>query len=259
MQTFSLKAPGDDTIQNIALKNISRKALVQIAYIINAIIRVGHFPQCWKTSIVLRILKPGKNPEKPASYRPISLLPSLNKITEKIILNRIKKHEKQQKQIIDEPFGFREKHNTVQQVVRIVNDIRRNYNNNKVTVMALLDIEKAFDRVWIDGLIYKMFSGAYPIIIIILIYSYLSNRTLRVNNTKSLPRSIKAPAGIRSWTTIIQHLYQRYNQISKDEPRPLRRRHGNICSFLQCNGHCETSSNTCRLTTALLRQMEDYA
>ena len=154
MQTSSLKAPGDDTIQNIALENISRKALVQIAYIINAIIRIGHFPQCWKTSIVLPILKPGKNPEKPASYRPISLLPSLSKITEKIILNRMKKHEKQQKQIIDEQFGFREKHNTVQQVVRIVNNIRRNYNNNKVTVMALLDIEKAFDKVWIDGLIY---------------------------------------------------------------------------------------------------------
>ena len=84
--------------------------------------------------------------------------------------------------------------NTVQLVVRIVNDIRRNYNNNKVTVVALLDIEKAFDRIWIDGLIYKMFSGAYPSIIIRLIYSYLSNRTLRVkvNNTKSLPRSIKA-------------------------------------------------------------------
>ena len=84
--------------------------------------------------------------------------------------------------------------NTVQLVVRIVNDIRRNYNNNKVTVVALLDIEKAFDRIWIDGLIYKMFSGAYPSIIIRLIYSYLSNRTLRVkvNNNKSLPRSIKA-------------------------------------------------------------------
>ena len=143
MQTSLLKAPGNDTIQNIALKNISRKALVQTAYIINAIIRFGHFPQCWKTSIVLPILKPGKNPEKPSSYRPISLLPSLSKITEKIILNRIKKHEKQQKQIIDEQFGFREKHNTVQ-VVRIVNDIRRNYSNNKVSVMALLDIGKGY-------------------------------------------------------------------------------------------------------------------
>ena len=90
--------------------------------------------------------------------------------------------------------------NTTLQLVKIVNDIRRNYNKNKVTVMVLLDIEKAFNRIRIDGLIYKMISSAYPSIIVRLIYSYLSNRTLRVtvNNTKSLPTSI-----YRSWSTTI--------------------------------------------------------
>ena len=84
-----------------------------------------------------------------------------------------------------------ENNNIVQQVVKIVNDIRRNYNKN--TVMILLDIEKAFNRVWIDGLIYKMISSVYPSIIIRLIYSYLSNKSLiiTVNNTKSLPSIIK--------------------------------------------------------------------
>ena len=84
-----------------------------------------------------------------------------------------------------------ENNNIVQRVVKIVNDIRRNYNKN--TVMILLDIEKAFNRVWIDGLIYKMISSVYPSIIIRLIYSYLSNKSLiiTVNNTKSLPSIIK--------------------------------------------------------------------
>lgn len=95
---------------------------------------------------------------------------------------------------MDEQFGFREKHNTVQQVVRIVNDIRHNFNKNNVTVMILLDIEKAFDRVWLDGLIYKMIKYNYPPYIIKLIHSYLHNRKLqvKVNNTVSKERRIKA-------------------------------------------------------------------
>lgn len=99
MKTFFLKILEDNNIQNIALKNISQKALVQISYVIDAIIKIGYFPLCWKTSMVLPILKPGKNPVKPGSYRPISLLSSLSKIIERIILSRIKKYEKQQKQI----------------------------------------------------------------------------------------------------------------------------------------------------------------
>lgn len=190
----SLKAPGKDGIQNIVIKNIGRKAIVQLMYIINAIIKTGNYPQKWKTAIVIPILKTGKNPIYPASYRPISLLTSISKVVEKVILNKIRKHEKQNNIIIDEQFGFKAQHNTVQQVVRIVNDIRYNFNINKVTVMLLLDIEKAFDKVWIDGLIYKMIQYNYPNIIIKLIHSYLNNRKLqvKVNNAYSKERNIRA-------------------------------------------------------------------
>lgn len=52
--------------------------------------------------------------------------------------------------------------------------------------MILLDIEKAFDKVWMDGLLYKMIQYNYPIVIIKLIQSYLYDRKLqvRINNTK---------------------------------------------------------------------------
>lgn len=143
MKTSSLKAFGDDNIQNIALKNISRNVLVKI-YIINGIIKISYFLQCWKTSIGLSALKLGKNPAKLASCGPISLLSSLSKITEKIALNRIKKNEKQSRQSIH---SLGSRNNTIKQVVRLVNNIRRNYDKNKITVMVLLYIEKAFDRV----------------------------------------------------------------------------------------------------------------
>ena len=190
----SKKAPGIDNIQNIVLKRLTRKAIVQLMYIINASINMQYFTSHWKTGLITPILKPGKKSNDPASYRPISLLNTLSKLTEKIILNRLNAHDSKEKIIIDEQFGFRHNHNTVQQVVRIVNDISVNFNKKKLTTMVLLDIEKAFDKVWIDGLLYKMIQYKYPDVLIKLIHSYLHNRHLivTVNGEKSTKRKIRA-------------------------------------------------------------------
>ena len=110
-------------------------------YIINAAIRLTHFPSHWKTGNIIPIYKAGKCTSEPSSYRPISLLSILSKLSEKIIHKRLDKFEEKQKIIIEEQFGFREQHSTVQQLVRISNDITTNFNLNKVTVMLLLDIE----------------------------------------------------------------------------------------------------------------------
>ena len=79
----SKKAPGLDDIQYIILKHFTKKAVVQLMYIINATIRLSHFPSHWKTGNIIPIYKPGKSSIEPSSYRPISLLPTLSKLTEK--------------------------------------------------------------------------------------------------------------------------------------------------------------------------------
>lgn len=188
------KAPGHDEIEYILLKNLPKKAVVQITYIINSIIEQQKYPSEWKKSIIIPIHKTGKNKTEPTSYRPISLLPTLSKITEKIIHNRINKIEKQLKIENKNQYGFKEKHSTVHQIIRITNDIIKGFNSQKNTVMAMLDIEKAFDKVWTVGLIYKLIQQKYPGNIIKLIHSYLENRTLRVrvNNGKSNYKNIKA-------------------------------------------------------------------
>lgn len=188
------KAPGNDGIQNIIFKQLPKKVIVQLMYIMNAIMKLMYFPEQWKRSIIVPILKPGKDETKPVSYRPISLLPTLSKVTEKLILEKINKFEKTNNILINEQFGFREKHSTTQQLARITTSICETYNKSMVTVMTLLDIEKAFDRVWIEGAITKMFEQKYPNEIIKLIHSYLTNRNLEVivNNKKSNKKKIRA-------------------------------------------------------------------
>ena len=192
----SRKAPGLDNIQNIILKNLPRKAIIKIMYIINASIKLAHFTSHWKSGLISPILKSGKKSNELGSYRPISLLCTLSKLVEKIILIRLNKFEQEHKIIIDEQFGFRQNHNTVQQVTRISNDISINFNYNKVTVMALLDIEKAFDKVWIDGVIYKMIQYGYPTTLIKFINYYLRNRHLIVKVEDAVSSKRRIGAGV---------------------------------------------------------------
>jgi hypothetical protein len=83
------KFPGHDLITNYIVKNLPRKAIVYLSHLYNAILRLSFFPKTWKHSIVILILNPNKPPDNPASYRPISLLPTFSKIFEKILLKKL--------------------------------------------------------------------------------------------------------------------------------------------------------------------------
>jgi hypothetical protein len=128
------------------------------------------------------------------NYRPISLFPGLAKVAEKVINARLNKYDKSLKLTRKEQFGFSQGHDTTQQVTRIVHDIITNYNKKKVTSMILLDIQKAFDIVWIQGLIIKLYKNKIPINMVKLLQSYLTDRKFRVKieNTLSETQLIKA-------------------------------------------------------------------
>ncbi|GJQ88739.1 hypothetical protein Trydic_g21044, partial [Trypoxylus dichotomus] len=103
----SLKAPGNDNIQNHILKHIPRKTLAQFTYIFNAALKLQYFPSAWKTATVVPVPKPGKEPRLATSYRPISLLPAISKIFEKILLRHVNKYTNQHSVLPPEQFGFR--------------------------------------------------------------------------------------------------------------------------------------------------------
>ena len=92
----------------------------------------------------------------PSSYRPISLLNTIGKLFEKILLAR-NLHELSDRGLMgDEQFGFRTRHRTSLQLARLVERIARNFGEKKLTGAVFLDVAKAFDTVCIDGLLYKL-------------------------------------------------------------------------------------------------------
>ncbi|XP_052743468.1 probable RNA-directed DNA polymerase from transposon BS isoform X1 [Bicyclus anynana] len=148
------KAPGYDQIDATLLKKLPFKGIMKLVHIFNACIRFEHLPGQWKIAQVIMIAKPGKPPQKASSYRPISLLPVIGKLFERILLNRMKEHLSTV--LPNHQFGFREKHGTVEQVHRIVDIISRSLENKLYCSAVFLDISQAFDKVWHEGLIFKL-------------------------------------------------------------------------------------------------------
>jgi len=96
------------------LKLLSQKGLRAITQIYNVIIQTDYFPCQWKVGQIIMIVKPGKNPNNMTSYCPISLLPTVSKILEKIFLKRLTSIIDESKLIPSHQFGFRKEHRTIE-------------------------------------------------------------------------------------------------------------------------------------------------
>ncbi|GFT59469.1 RNA-directed DNA polymerase from mobile element jockey [Trichonephila clavipes] len=92
------------------------------------------------------IPKPGKDQKFPLNFRPITLISSIGKIYEKILLKRIQKYTLENSIIPDIQHGFRKETSTCHQLLRATNIIISGFNNHATTGGIFLDVEKAFDR-----------------------------------------------------------------------------------------------------------------
>jgi hypothetical protein len=104
---------------------------LKITHIINAAFRMRYIPRIWKMAEVLMISKPGKPPNKVDSYRPISLLPIMSKLIEKLLLIRLKSVIAKKNLIPDHQIGLRNQHSTLEQVHRIIEAIEQAIEEKK--------------------------------------------------------------------------------------------------------------------------------
>jgi hypothetical protein len=171
------KAPGPNGIPNRALKHLPQRAVSLLVQIFNAILVTHHFPIGWKHARVFSILKPGKDPALPSSYRPINLLDTIGKLFENILLARILHVVSERGLMRDEQFGFRPRHSTSLQLARLIERITRNFGEKRLTGAVFHDVAKAFNTVRIDGLLYKLTLLNFPSYIFHTISSYLRDQT----------------------------------------------------------------------------------
>ena len=111
-------------------------------------------PKIWCRAKIISILKPGKSPEEAGRYRPISLLSVCFKLLERLIYNRLLPVV--DPQLPREQAGFRPGRSTVEQVVKLTEDIETAFENRKKCGAVFVDLSAAYDTVGHRGLALKM-------------------------------------------------------------------------------------------------------
>ena len=122
--------------------------LPHITHVMNTSLSSGHFPPIFKSAIVCPLLKkPSLDQNCLKNYRPVSNLSFLSKVLEKIVLSQLLDHLTHNHLLNPHQSAYRQSHSTETALLRIFNDILLGLDNDKVALLALLDLSAAFDTI----------------------------------------------------------------------------------------------------------------
>ena len=205
------KAPGPDTIPNEVLRLGTTTSLFHhLAKLFTSSIQLGYIPTAWKIATLRMLLKPDKLPSLTTSYRPISLISSIMKLFERVIEQRLRSHLEHIGFINKHQSGFRRAKSTDDHLFRLSQSIMESFNKGEHVVAAFLDVEKAFDNVWHNGLRYKIFQLDLPTKMTRWLSDFLVGRLIQVNVNNFFSNQINPKAGVPQGSVLSPLLFLIY-------------------------------------------------
>ena len=176
------KAHGWDDISIQMIKICDESLVKPLMKIFQFSLNTSIFPEHWKKANVVPVYKNKGDKSVVKNYRPVSLLPIFGKIFEKCLYDTVYTYFEENGLFTSCLSGFRKGDSCVSQLLSITHEILKGFDANPSldTRGVFLDISKAFDRVWHDGLFFKLKSYGVTGPILLLIQDFLSGRSQRV-------------------------------------------------------------------------------
>ena len=154
-QLKSNKACSLDTILNEYFKESINILIGPLEIVFNYILNKNSFPKQWTKGMILPIHKKG-NSNEPSNYRGITLVSYFCKLFTVIINERLKKWALENETISDAQFGFKADYSTVDAIFILQSLINNTINSKKKLYACFIDLKRAFDSVYRNGLWFKM-------------------------------------------------------------------------------------------------------
>lgn len=179
LHTIKSDAVGPDGISLKMILYSTPKLLPHITFIINQCLATNTFPQCWKEANLIPVPKVS-NPTELSHFRPISILPCMSKIFEKIVDTQFEDFISKHNILPSTQSGFRKNHSTNTALLNVTDDIFRATDQGQNTCLVLLDYSKAFDTLDHNLLFSKLEYFGLGQSAVNLFKSYFKDRRQRV-------------------------------------------------------------------------------
>ena len=206
------KATGSDGVPGFLLKHCATVLAPSLTRIFNTSIATGIVPRPFKKATITPVHKSGDKSHA-GNYRPISLLPIVSKILEKVISSQLKEYLTEHSLLPKEQFAYRPNHSAEDAVTLVVNNVLLARDANLSTGLVFVDLSKAFDRVEHQQLISTLAAAGVRRAALDWFASYLSDRCQQVKIGASLGEEKICSRGVPQGSVLGPLLFTLYTRL----------------------------------------------
>lgn len=196
MSLKSDSAPGWDGITVNFLKTAHALVVPIITHLANQCFEHAIYPNALKLAFITPVHKSGDR-ANPSNYRPISVLPSISKIMERLINSRLLSYLNKNNLLSPSQYGFRQKMSTEDAVLALASAVTSQVDSGGKCLAVFLDLQKAFDTVPVSTLLDRLAAIGIRGVPHALLKDYLSERKqkIKIGNTISSEETVQFGVG----------------------------------------------------------------